>query len=147
MQVPITQAKSKEHEALTPGESPEGWTSKRLNHTDIDARWTKEHGKNYDGYKVHANSEPLQARQRKGNIARRAQPRQDRRQRLAWRTGHVPAHRARRGARYACKVRKAGGSGRQRPRPAAGLDREVLKQAKTGQGCWFSPACAAKTGF
>lgn len=57
MQAPVTQAKSEEREALNEGKPPEGWSSKRVRHTDRDARWTKKHGKSYYGYKVHANSD------------------------------------------------------------------------------------------
>ena len=52
---PITQAKTAEREALNEGKAPEGWSKKRLRHTDRDARWTKKHGKSYYGYKVHSN--------------------------------------------------------------------------------------------
>lgn len=57
VQAPVTQAKSEEREALNEGKPPEGWSSKRVRHTDRDARWTKKHGKSYYGYKVHANSD------------------------------------------------------------------------------------------
>ena len=42
-------------EALNKGEAPEGWSKKRLAHTDRDARWTIKHGKSYYGYKLHGN--------------------------------------------------------------------------------------------
>ena len=54
VQAPITQANAREREALNKGEAPEGW-SKRLAHTDRDARWTIKHGKSYYGYKLHGN--------------------------------------------------------------------------------------------
>lgn len=54
VQAPITQAHSAEREALNEGKAPEGWSTKRLQHTDRDARWTKKHGKSFYGYKVHA---------------------------------------------------------------------------------------------
>jgi IS5 family transposase len=57
VQAPITQAKSEEREALNEGRAPEGWSSKRLQHTDCDARWTKKHGKSFYGYKLHANAD------------------------------------------------------------------------------------------
>ncbi|SHN21969.1 transposase [Rhizobacter sp. OV335] len=57
VQAPVTQAKSEEREALNQGKAPEGWSSKRLAHTDGDARWTKKHGKSFHGYKVHANAD------------------------------------------------------------------------------------------
>lgn len=52
VQAPVTQAKSEEREALNEGKPPEGWSSKRVRHTDRDARWTKKHGKSYYGYKI-----------------------------------------------------------------------------------------------
>lgn len=55
VQAPVTQADSAQREALNQGEKPEGWSAKRLRHTDGDARWTKKHGKSYYGYKVHGN--------------------------------------------------------------------------------------------
>ncbi len=57
VQAPVTLTKSEEREALNEGQAPEGWSSKKLRHTDRDARWTKKHGKSYYGYKVHANSD------------------------------------------------------------------------------------------
>lgn len=54
---PITQASTAEREALNKGETPEGWSKKRMAHTDGDARWTKKHGKSYYGYKLHANAD------------------------------------------------------------------------------------------
>lgn len=55
VQAPIAQVRSHEREALNEGKTPEGWSSKRIQHTDRDARWTKKHGKSYYGYKVHSN--------------------------------------------------------------------------------------------
>jgi IS5 family transposase len=57
VQAPITQANSQEREALNQGEAPQGWSKKRLKHTDRDARWTKKHGKSFYGYKLHANTD------------------------------------------------------------------------------------------
>ena len=55
VQAPITQANAREREALNKGEAPEGWSKKRLAHTDRDARWTIKHGKAYYGYKLQGN--------------------------------------------------------------------------------------------
>jgi IS5 family transposase len=55
VQAPITQTRSEERQALNEGQAPEGWSTKRLRHTDRDARWTKKHGKSFYGYKVHSN--------------------------------------------------------------------------------------------
>jgi hypothetical protein len=52
---PITQANAQERETLNRGDKPEGWSKKRLAHTDQDARWTQKHGKSYYGYKLHGN--------------------------------------------------------------------------------------------
>lgn len=57
VQAPITQTKSEEREVLNEGQAPEGWSAKRLTHTDRDARWTKKHGKSFYGYKLHANAD------------------------------------------------------------------------------------------
>lgn len=57
VQAPITQLRSEEREALNQGQAPEGWSAKRLRHTDRQARWTKKHGKSFYGYKLHANSD------------------------------------------------------------------------------------------
>lgn len=55
VQAPITQVRSEERQVLNEGKVPEGWSTKRLRHTDRDARWTKKHGKSFYGYKVHSN--------------------------------------------------------------------------------------------
>jgi transposase, IS5 family len=57
VQAPVTQTRSDEREALNEGRAPEGWSAKRLRHTDRDARWTKKHGKSFYGYKLHANAD------------------------------------------------------------------------------------------
>ena len=54
VQAPITQANAREREALNKGEAPEGWSKKRLAHTDRDARWTIKHGKSYPWRGCHA---------------------------------------------------------------------------------------------
>lgn len=59
---PVTQANTAEREALNRGEDPEGWSKKRLAHTDGDARWTQKHGKSYYGYKLHGNVDARYAR-------------------------------------------------------------------------------------
>lgn len=57
VQAPITQANTAEREALNRGETSEGWSPKRLAHTDRDARWTQKHGKSIYGYKLHGNAD------------------------------------------------------------------------------------------
>ncbi len=49
VQAPITHVTSQEREVINRGEKPEGWSKKRLAHTDLDARWTIKHGKAYYG--------------------------------------------------------------------------------------------------
>ncbi len=47
-----------ENEAIKQGESPESWQGKpesMLRQKDVDARWTKKHGKTYYGYKSHVS--------------------------------------------------------------------------------------------
>lgn len=55
VRAPITQTRTDEREALNRGEKPEGWSTRRLRHTDREARWTKKHGKSFYGYKLHGN--------------------------------------------------------------------------------------------
>ncbi|NDY93966.1 IS5 family transposase [Ideonella livida] len=55
VQAPIAQVTEEERQTLNAGQTPEGWSQKRLAHTDFDARCTKKHGKSYYGYKLHAN--------------------------------------------------------------------------------------------
>jgi len=57
VQAPITHVTSQEHEVINRGDKPEGWSKKRVAHTDLDARWTIKHGKAYYGYKLHANAD------------------------------------------------------------------------------------------
>ncbi|CCF97888.1 IS5/IS1182 family transposase [Ralstonia solanacearum K60] len=52
---PTTRIKDEERQAINQGNTPEGWSAKRMAHTDQDARWTKKHGKSFYGYKLHAN--------------------------------------------------------------------------------------------
>jgi|TARA_B110000438_G_scaffold229004_1_gene223701 IS5 family transposase len=46
-----------ENAAIKKGEVPEGWTDKPAKRVqkDVDARWTKKHGKSHYGYKNHVN--------------------------------------------------------------------------------------------
>ncbi|WP_099828267.1 IS5 family transposase [Oceaniglobus indicus] len=46
-----------ENAAIKNGEAPEDWADKpaKRSQKDIDARWTKKHGKSYYGYKNHVN--------------------------------------------------------------------------------------------
>ena len=53
--VPVNHNKESENEAIKAGEVPAGWAENpaRLAQKDLDARWTKKHGKSYYGYKDH----------------------------------------------------------------------------------------------
>ena len=46
-----------ENEAVKAGKTPKGWNKKprKKRHKDVDARWTKKHGKSHFGYKNHIN--------------------------------------------------------------------------------------------
>ncbi|MEY2874134.1 MAG: hypothetical protein RLZZ373_1505 [Pseudomonadota bacterium] len=57
VQAPITRTRTEEREALNRGDTPEGWGTRRMAHTDRDARWTVKHGKSFYGYKLHANAD------------------------------------------------------------------------------------------
>lgn len=46
-----------ENRAIKAGEEPEGWSDKpaKRSQKDVDARWTRKHGKSHYGYKNHVN--------------------------------------------------------------------------------------------
>ena len=55
--VPKQRNSREENEALKAGGTPKGWNRKprKKRHKDVDARWTKKHGKSHFGYKNHIN--------------------------------------------------------------------------------------------
>jgi len=55
--VPRNHNKREENAAIKKGEVPEDWANKpaRRCQKDVDARWTKKHGKSHYGYKNHVN--------------------------------------------------------------------------------------------
>ncbi|MDP2739213.1 MAG: IS5 family transposase [Pseudorhodobacter sp.] len=55
--VPRNHNKREENAAIKAGEVPEDWADKpaKLSQKDVDARWTKKHGKTHYGYKNHVN--------------------------------------------------------------------------------------------
>ena len=55
--VPIGRNSREENEAVKAGKTPKGWNKKprKKRHKDVDARWTKKHGKSHFGYKNHIN--------------------------------------------------------------------------------------------
>jgi IS5 family transposase len=55
VQAPVQRNKREEAEAVKEGTMPLGWKPHKRAQKDVDARWTKKHGKNYFGYKLHAS--------------------------------------------------------------------------------------------
>ena len=55
--VPRNHNTREENKAIKAGETPEGWADKPAmrSQKDVDARWTKKHGKSHYGYKNHVN--------------------------------------------------------------------------------------------
>lgn len=55
--VPKQRNSRDENEAVKAGKTPKGWNKKprKTRHKDVDARWTKKHGKSHFGYKNHIN--------------------------------------------------------------------------------------------
>ena len=55
--VPKQRNTREENEAIKAGKTPESWNAKphKKRQKDIDARWTKKHGKSHYGYKNHVN--------------------------------------------------------------------------------------------
>ena len=55
--VPIGRNSRDENEAVKAGRTPKGWNKKprKKRQKDMDARWTKKHGKSHFGYKNHIN--------------------------------------------------------------------------------------------
>ena len=55
--VPKNHNTREENKAIKSGEVPEGWAEKpaKRSQKDVDARWTKKHGKSHYGYKNHVN--------------------------------------------------------------------------------------------
>ena len=55
VRAPIQHLDKEEKAQVKEGQVPEAWSQKKARHKDIEARWTKKHGKSYFGYKLHAN--------------------------------------------------------------------------------------------
>lgn len=55
--VPKNRNTREENKAIKSGEVPEGWADKpaKRSQKDVDARWTRKHGKSHYGYKNHVN--------------------------------------------------------------------------------------------
>ena len=54
---PVQHHRSEENEAIKRGEVPADWNAAQRAQKDVDARWTKKHGKSYYGYKLHASTD------------------------------------------------------------------------------------------
>jgi len=55
--VPKQRNSREENKTIKVGKTPKGWNKKprKKRHKDVDARWTKKHGKSHYGYKNHIN--------------------------------------------------------------------------------------------
>lgn len=55
--VPVQRNRGEENQAIKQGEVPRDWKAAKRAQKDVQARWTKKHGKSYYGYKLHANTD------------------------------------------------------------------------------------------
>ena len=55
VRAPIQHLTAEEKAQVKKGRVPEAWTPRKRRHKDLEARWTKKHGKSFFGYKLHAN--------------------------------------------------------------------------------------------
>jgi IS5 family transposase len=55
VRAPIQHLKAEDKALLDEGRVPEAWKPSKRQHKDVQARWTKKHGKSFFGYKLHAN--------------------------------------------------------------------------------------------
>lgn len=55
VQAPVQRNKREEADIVKQGTMPLSWKAYKRAHKDVDARWTKKHGKSYFGYKLHAS--------------------------------------------------------------------------------------------
>ena len=54
---PIQRNRRDENAAIKQGQVPEDWSAAKRAQKDVDARWTRKHGKSFYGYKLHANTD------------------------------------------------------------------------------------------
>lgn len=54
---PIQRNSREENAAIKQGQVPEDWSAAKRAQKDVEARWTKKHGKSFYGYKLHANTD------------------------------------------------------------------------------------------
>lgn len=57
VRAPIQHFTSADKEILARGEVPPDWSAAKRAQKDLDARWTKKHGKSYHGYKAHVSAD------------------------------------------------------------------------------------------
>jgi IS5 family transposase len=55
VQAPVQRNKREEAETVKEGTMPIAWKAHKRAQKDVDAKWTKKHGKNHFGYKLHAS--------------------------------------------------------------------------------------------
>jgi IS5 family transposase len=55
VRAPIQRNSRDENQRIKQGDVPEDWSDAKREQKDVDARWTKKHGKSYYGYKNHIN--------------------------------------------------------------------------------------------
>jgi len=55
--VPVQHNRSEENAAIKRDQPPADWDAAKRAQKDVDARWTRKHGKSYYGYKLHANTD------------------------------------------------------------------------------------------
>lgn len=57
VRAPVQHFTSADNAALDRGEVPPDWSAAKRAQKDLDARWTKKHGKSYHGYKAHLSAD------------------------------------------------------------------------------------------
>ena len=57
VRAPVQHFSKAEKEVIERGEIPQDWSPAKRAQKDLDARWTKKHGKSYFGYKAHVNAD------------------------------------------------------------------------------------------
>ncbi len=55
--VPIQRNPKADNEVIRQGDVPPDWSDAKRAQKDVEARWTRKHGKSYFGYKLHANTD------------------------------------------------------------------------------------------
>jgi len=57
VRAPVQHFSKAEKEVLDRGDIPEDWSAAKRAQKDLDARWTKKHGKSFFGYKAHVSAD------------------------------------------------------------------------------------------